>query len=39
MIPLFAEAAVLALLGFAIGLFLAYLLVLHLKRQSRGWND
>jgi hypothetical protein len=31
-LPLFAEAAVLALAGFAVGLFLAYLLALHLRR-------
>ena len=31
-LPLFAEAALLALAGFAVGLFLAYLLVLHIKR-------
>lgn len=31
-LPLFVEAALLALLGFAVGLFLAYLLALHLRR-------
>ena len=39
MIPLFVEAAGLALIGFVIGLFLAYLLSLHLVRRNRGWND
>ena len=28
-LPLFVEAALLALLGFAVGLFLAYLIELH----------
>jgi len=31
-LPLFAEAGLLALLGFALGLFLAYLLALHIRR-------
>lgn len=31
-LPLFAEAALLAFAGFAVGMFLAYLLVLHLRR-------
>lgn len=31
-LPLFAETALLALLGFAVGLFLAYLLAMHLRR-------
>ena len=31
-LPLFAEAALLALAGFAVGLFLAYLLALHIRR-------
>ena len=31
-LPLFAEAALLSLAGFAVGLFLAYLLALHLRR-------
>jgi len=31
-LPLFAEAALLAFAGFAVGLFLAYLLALHIKR-------
>ena len=31
-LPLFVEAALLALLGFAVGLFLAYLLAMHLRR-------
>ena len=31
-LPLFVEAALLALLGFAVGLFLAYLVALHLRR-------
>lgn len=34
-LPLFVEAALLALLGFAVGLFLAYLIALHI---SRGMN-
>ena len=32
-LPVFAEAALLALAGFALGLFLAYLVALHLKRR------
>jgi hypothetical protein len=39
MIPLFVEAGGLALGGFAIGIFLAYLLSLHLARRNRTWND
>ena len=39
MIPLFVEAAGMALIGFAIGIFLAFLLSLHLARRNRGWND
>lgn len=39
MIPLFAEAAVLGLAGFGLGLLIAYLAELHRRRQSRGWND
>ena len=31
-LPLFAEAALLALAGFAAGLFLAYLIALHRRR-------
>ena len=33
-LPLFVEAALLALAGFAVGLFLAYLVALHLRRGS-----
>ena len=31
-LPLFVEAALMALAGFAVGLFLAYLLALHIRR-------
>jgi len=31
-LPLLAEAAILALGGFAVGLFLAYLVALHIRR-------
>lgn len=31
-LPLFVEAAVLALAGFAVGLFLAYLVAMHFRR-------
>lgn len=35
-LPLFAEAGVLALLGFSIGLFLAYLVAV--RRRARQWD-
>ena len=38
MIPVFAEAALLALLGFALGLLLAYLAELHRRNQARSWT-
>jgi hypothetical protein len=38
-LPLFAEASLLALTGFAVGLFFAYLVGLHLRRSSRGYSD
>lgn len=38
MIPLFAEAALLALGGFSLGLLLAYLAELHRRRQARSWT-
>ena len=38
-LPLFVEAAVLSLLGYGIGLVIAYLAELHRRRQSRGWNE
>lgn len=38
-LPLFLEAALLGLVGFGFGLFLAYLAELHRRRQSRGWHD
>jgi hypothetical protein len=38
-VPLFVEAAVLGLLGYAVGLVIAYLAELHRRRQSRGWNE
>jgi len=31
-LPLFVEAALLALAGFAVGMFLAYLIALHIRR-------
>jgi ABC-type lipoprotein release transport system permease subunit len=37
-LPLFVEAALLALLGFAVGLFLAYLLTLHLRRGMNRYG-
>ncbi|WP_344695956.1 hypothetical protein [Sphingomonas rosea] len=38
-VPVFVEAAVLALIGYTIGLFIAYLAELHRRRASRGWNE
>ena len=38
MIPLFAEAALLGLVGFAVGLLLAYLAEQHRRRQARSWT-
>lgn len=38
-VPLFVEAAGMATGGFATGLFLAYLLHLHLNRRNRNWNE
>lgn len=38
MIPLFAEVVVLALLGFAAGLLLAYLAEQHRRRLARSWT-
>ena len=37
-LPLFAEASLLALAGFAVGLFLAYLLALHLRRGMNRYG-
>jgi len=37
-LPLFVEAALLALLGFAVGLFLAYLLALHIRRGMNRYG-
>ncbi|MFC7536076.1 hypothetical protein ACFQPG_01685 [Sphingomonas sp. GCM10030256] len=38
MIPLFAEAALLGLGGYAAGLLLAYLAELHRRSQARSWT-
>ncbi|WP_281169703.1 hypothetical protein [Sphingomonas astaxanthinifaciens] len=38
-IPLFVEAALLALAGYGLGLFIAFLAELHRRRQSRAWNE
>jgi hypothetical protein len=38
MIPLFVEAALLALVGYLLGLGAAWLAYLHLRYQSRGWK-
>ena len=38
MIPLFIEAALLGLAGYAVGLGIAWLAYLHLRHQSRGWK-
>lgn len=38
-LPLFVEAALLGLGGYAVGLGIAFLAELHRRRQSRGWND
>jgi hypothetical protein len=38
MIPLFIEAALLALLGYFLGLGAAWLAYLHLRYQARGWK-
>ena len=37
-LPLIAEAALLALAGFAVGLFLAYLIALHLRRGMNRYG-
>jgi hypothetical protein len=37
-LPVFAEAASLALAGFAVGLFLAYLLALHIRRGMNRYG-
>jgi hypothetical protein len=39
MIPLFVEAALLGLAGYAVGLGIAWLTYLHIRYQSRGWNE
>jgi hypothetical protein len=36
-VPLIVEAAGVAILGFLVGLFLAYLLALH-RRHNSQWN-
>lgn len=38
MIPLVAEASLLALAGYALGLGIARLAYLHIRYQSRGWK-
>ena len=38
-LPLFLEAALLGLVGFSVGLILAYIAERHRRRQTRGWND
>ncbi len=38
MIPLFLEAALLGLAGYAAGLCLTWLAYLHIRYQSRGWK-
>jgi hypothetical protein len=38
MIPLFLEAALLALSGYLAGLGAAWVAYLHLRHQSRGWK-
>ena len=38
MIPLFLEAALLALGGYLAGLGAAWVAYLHLRYQSRGWK-
>lgn len=38
MIPLFMEAALMALAGYGLGLGAAWLAYLHLRHQSRGWK-
>ncbi|CAA9527877.1 MAG: hypothetical protein AVDCRST_MAG31-2105 [uncultured Sphingomonas sp.] len=38
MMPLFLEAALLALLGYLLGLGAAWLAYLHLRYQARGWK-
>ena len=37
-LPLFAEAALFALGGFAVGLFLAYLVALHIRRGTNPYG-
>ena len=37
-LPLFVEASLLALLGFAVGMFLAYLVALHLRRGMNRYG-
>lgn len=37
-LPLLAEAALLGLAGFAVGLFLAYLVALHLRRGMNPYG-
>jgi hypothetical protein len=37
-LPVLAEASLLALMGFAVGLFLAYLLALHLRRGMNRYG-
>ena len=37
-LPLFLEAALLALIGYSVGLGIAWLAYLHLRYQSRGWK-
>ena len=37
-LPLLVEAALLALLGFAVGLFLAYLIALHIRRGMNRYG-
>ena len=39
MIPLFVEAAMLGLAGYAAGLGLSWLTYLHIRYQSRGWHE
>jgi hypothetical protein len=37
-LPLFVEAALLAFAGFAVGLFLAYLVALHIRRGMNPYG-
>lgn len=38
-LPLFLEAALLALVGYGVGLGIAYLAELHRRRASRKWIE